>query len=276
VVVAAQVVSVGWPGRGWLLTMCDVGQGDGIVLSTDAPGEAVVVDTGPEPAAMDACLDGLGVTTIALLVITHLHADHVGGLAGAIQGRRVDAIAIGPDRSAPAALRDIADAARDLGAPVVAVTPGGRWQADGLRLDVLGPTRRFVGTDSDPNNDSVVLRATHDGVRMLLAGDIERPAQQALLDSGVDLRAEVLKQPHHGSSKLLSQFVDAVGAEVAVIGVGVDNDYGHPSPAALQRDRDAGIATILRTDTDGDVQIVGSDAGLGTIARGPRRATAMR
>jgi competence protein ComEC len=276
VVVAAQVVSVGWPGRGWLLTMCDVGQGDGIVLSTDAPGEAVVVDTGPEPAVMDACLDGLGVTTIALLVITHLHADHVGGLAGAIQGRRVEEIAIGPDRSVPASLREIADAARNLGAPVVAVTPGGRWQTDGLRLDVLGPTRRFVGTDSDPNNDSVVLRATHDGVRMLLAGDIERPAQQALLDSGVDLHADVLKQPHHGSSKLLPRFVDAVGAEVAVIGVGVGNDYGHPSPAALQRDHDAGIATILRTDTDGDVQIVGSDAGLGAIARGPRRASAVR
>jgi competence protein ComEC len=122
----------------------------------------------------------------------------------------------------------------------------------------------------------VVLRATHDGVRMLLAGDIERPAQQALLDSGVDLHAEVLKQPHHGSSKLLPRFVDAVGAEVAVIGVGVGNDYGHPAPAALQRDHDAGIATILRTDTDGDVQIVGSDAGLGAIARGPRRASAVR
>jgi competence protein ComEC len=276
VVAAAQLVSVGWPGRGWLITMCDVGQGDGIVLSTDVPGEAVVVDTGPEPTAMDACLDRLGITSIALLVITHLHADHVGGLAGAIQGRRVGAVAIGPDRSAPAALRDIADAAGDLGAPLVSAAPGGRWESGGLRRDVLGSTRRFVGTDSDPNNNSVVLRATRAGVRMLLAGDVERPAQQALLDSGVDLHAEILKQPHHGSSKLLPQFVAAVGADVAVIGVGVDNDYGHPSSTALQLDRDAGITEVLRTDTDGDVQVVGTDAGLGTITRGSGRSPAVR
>lgn len=268
VVVAAQLVSVGWPGREWLITMCDVGQGDGIVLSTDVPGEAVVVDTGPEPTAIDGCLDRLGVSAIALLVITHLHADHVGGLAGALSGRSVAAIAIGPDRSAPGALRAIDRAAQDRGIPVAQVAPGGGWETDGLRLDVLGPNRAFVGTDSDPNNDSVVLRATRDGVRMLLSGDIERPAQQALLDSGVDLRADVLKQPHHGSSKLLPQFVAAVGAEIAVIGVGVGNDYGHPAPAALRRDRDAGIAVVLRTDTDGDVQVVKTGSGLGTIIRG--------
>lgn len=268
VVAAAHVVSIGWPGRGWLITMCDVGQGDGIALATDVPGEAVVIDTGPNPSAMDACLGRLGVTTIALLVITHLHADHVGGLAGAMRGRTVDAIAIGPDRSAPSAVRDIGDAARDLGITVTQVTPGGRWESDGLRLDVLGPARAFVGTDSDPNNDSVVLRATRRGVRMLLTGDIEQPAQQALLDGGADLHADVLKQPHHGSSKLLPGFLAAVGARVAVIGVGVGNDYGHPAPTALRRDRDAGVAVLLRTDTDGDAQVVMTDGGLGTITRG--------
>jgi competence protein ComEC len=151
---------------------------------------------------------------------------------------------------------------------VTQVTPGGRWEADGLQLEVLGPTRTFVGTDSDPNNDSVVLRATRGGVRMLLTGDIEQPAQQALLDSGADLRADILKQPHHGSSKLLPQFVAAVGASVAVIGVGAGNDYGHPSPTALRRDREAGIAVLLRTDADGDVQVVMTDTGLGAVTRG--------
>jgi competence protein ComEC len=188
----------------------------------------------------------------------------------------VDAIVIGPDRSAPRALRDIDDAAARFGIPVTQVSPGDRWAADGLRLDVLGPARPFVGTDSDPNNDSVVLRATHDGVRMLLAGDIERPAQQALLDSGADLRADILKQPHHGSSKLLPEFVDAVGATVAVIGVGAGNDYGHPSPAALRRDHDAGIAVVLRTDTDGDAQVVRTGSGLGTITRGTHAAPGAR
>ncbi|MEO7126231.1 MAG: ComEC/Rec2 family competence protein [Nakamurella sp.] len=268
VVIGAQLVSIGWPGRGWIITMCDVGQGDGIVLSTDVRGTAVVVDTGPDPSAMDSCLARLGVSTIALLVVTHLHADHVGGLSGAVRGRTVDAIGIGPDKSSPRATAELGALSRVRGIPITRLTSGAKWASAGLRIDVLGPTRQFRGTESDPNNESVVLRATHSGIRMLLTGDIERPAQQALLDVDADLKAEVLKQPHHGSSKLLPEFVAAVDADVAVIGVGADNDYGHPSQAALQRDLDAGISRILRTDTDGEVQVVLTQSGLGTVARG--------
>ena len=72
-----------------------------------------------------------------------------------------------------------------------------------LALTVLGPKKAFQGTDSDPNNDSVVLMAERNGERMLMTGDIEIEAQQALLNAGVDLDADVLKVPHHGSAKLL-------------------------------------------------------------------------
>jgi competence protein ComEC len=268
VLIPSQVTTVGWPVAGWLLTACEVGQGDGMVLSTGTPGTAVVVDTGPDPALMDACLDRLDVTTVPLLVLTHLHADHVGGLAGVLHGRSVGAIGVGPDREPAPAWGDVLGDARHAGVPVVALHPGTRWASGDLALTVLAPDQAYHGTDSDPNNDSVVMMAVDRGVRILMTGDIEKVAQRALLDSGTDLHADVLKQPHHGSAKVLPEFLAAVSPQVAVIGVGAGNDYGQPSPTALRADRAAGVATILRTDTDGDVQVALSADGLTTVKRG--------
>lgn len=276
VLVGARMVGVGWPSDGWLVTMCDVGQGDAIVLATGVPGEAVVVDTGPEPTAVDECLDRLRIDTIALLVLTHLHADHIGGLRGAMDGRRVEAVGLGPDRSAPEVFTSLT---RDLEARSIPIEPlavGAERTIGELRLDVLGPAREFHGTESDANNESVVMRATVRGVRILLCGDVERPAQRALLASGQDLAADVLKQPHHGSSKLLPEFVAAVHPRVALVGVGAGNDYGHPATSALDTDRAAGVATILRTDLDGDVSVLGDADGLRTVSRGGSDGSAAR
>lgn len=275
VLVPAQVLPpVGWPPAGWLLAGCEVGQGDGFVLSTDQPGTAVVVDTGPDPQLMDHCLDTMKIATIPLLVLTHLHADHVDGLAGALHGRSVAMIGVGPDRDPAIAWRTVVTLASSRGIPMVEMTPGSHWAAAGLSLDVLAPATAYHGTDSDPNNDSVVMRAEHAGVRMLMAGDIETEAQQALLRSGVDLRADILKVPHHGSAKDLPAFLHAVSPTVALIGVGLGNDYGHPSPQLLQRLKDVGVSDVLRTDTGGDIAaclVDGhlKDAQLGATMRGP-------
>ena len=268
-VIPWRAVSPGWPLGGWLLTACEVGQGDGMVLSTGESGTAVVIDTGPDPAPMDACLDRLGITTIPMLVLTHLHADHVDGLRGAIRGRTVGAIGVGPDREPAPAWRSVSQSAADAGIPLVALHPGMRWRSGDLILDVLGPAAAFHGTDSDPNNDSVVLMAIDRGVRILMTGDIEEPAQQALLDGHLDLRADVLKEPHHGSAKILPEFLAAVDPSVSVIGVGADNDYGQPSPTALRDLAALGVHTVLRTDLDGDAQVGLGSTGLVTAIRGP-------
>ncbi|NBH02232.1 MBL fold metallo-hydrolase, partial [Amycolatopsis sp. SID8362] len=83
------------PPRNWAVVECDVGQGDAVVLATAEPGRAVVVDTGPEPGPVDDCLHRLAVDRIPLLVLSHLHADHIGGLASVFDGRAVGAIAVG-------------------------------------------------------------------------------------------------------------------------------------------------------------------------------------
>lgn len=259
---------LGWPPPGWLAVGCEVGQGDAFVLSTDQPGTVVLVDAGPDPMLVDACLDALGVGTIALLVLTHLHADHVGGLAGALGGRSVGGIAVGPQRDPPADFARLAATARSRGIPLLAANFGTSWAASGLSVQVLGPPKAFHGTDSDPNNDSVVLRAERAGVRILLPGDIEPEAQRVLLRRPEQLRAEVLKVPHHGSAKDLPEFLAAVRPRVAMIGVGQQNDYGHPAPALLRRLADVGTNAVLRTDIDGDIAVGLVDGRLTETRRG--------
>jgi len=269
VAVPARVIAPGWPAAGWLLTACEVGQGDAMVLSTGEVGTAVVVDTGPDPSLVDACLDRIGIGTIALLILTHLHADHVDGLTGALHGRSVGAIAVGPGREPASSWRDVQAAAADRGIDVVELIPGGQWTSGELSLTVLAPGKAFHGTDSDPNNDSLVVMAERAGERMLMTGDIEIEAQQALLKTGADLDADVLKVPHHGSSKLLDSFVRAVSPRVAVIGVGAGNDYGHPSPRAIDLLTRDGVTAILRTDEQGDVAVGLDDGVLTAATRGP-------
>jgi competence protein ComEC len=268
VLVPARVIAPGWPAADWLLIACEVGQGDGMVLSTGEEGIAVVVDTGPDPGLMDACLDRLGIGTIPLLVLTHLHADHIAGLVGALDGRSVGAIAVGPGRDPANAWDGVFQQATDRHIPLLDFTPGLEWETGRLHLTVLGPKKEFHGTDSDPNNDSLVMMAERDGERILMSGDIEIEAQQALLNAKVDLAADVLKVPHHGSAKLLDGFVRAVSPRVAVIGVGVDNDYGHPSQRAIDLLQLDGVETIMRTDQQGVVSVGVTDGNVTTAERG--------
>lgn len=268
VLIPYQVVEPGWPVGGWLLTACEVGQGDAMALSTGEPGAAVIVDSGPDPGLVDSCLDRLDVATVPLLVLTHLHADHVDGLLGVLDGRSVGAIVVGPGREPRSAWARIGRYAADRGIPVVQWRPGARWATAELALTVLGPDKAFYGTDSDPNNDSVVLMAERGGERILMTGDIEIEAQQALLNTGVDLHADVLKVPHHGSAKILDRFLDAVAPTVAVIGVGAHNDYGHPSPRLLSALAAHGVGTVMRTDQQGDVAVGMMDGRLVGVSRG--------
>lgn len=271
--IPARLVASPWPPRDWVLVACDVGQGDGIVLATGEQDRAVVVDTGPEPGPMNRCLDRLGVERIPLVVLSHLHADHVGGLAAVFDGRAVGAIAVGPGRTPDWVWRDVVDRASAHGTRVVRVGIGDRLSWPGLRLDVLGP--RYVPSEqgddgTEVNNSSVVLRATTAAGRVLLTGDVELAAQADLLASGADLRAEVLKIPHHGSRYSLPPFLSAVAPGIALVSVGADNTYGHPNPGTL-RDAASRGALIARTDTGGDTAIVGIDGQPAVVRRGQSR-----
>ncbi|KXK63539.1 competence protein ComEC [Micromonospora rosaria] len=264
-----RLVAGGWPPPGWVVVACAVGQGDALVLPV-AEGRAVVVDAGPDPTAVDGCLRRLKVREVSLLVFSHFHVDHTGGVTGVFRGRRVHAV-VTPAWPEPAGGRDLVRAAVG-GTPVAAATVGWTWRAGAVEVTVVGPPYPLRGTRSDPNNNSLILRATVAGVRILLVGDAETEEQRALLDRPPPggLRAEVLKVAHHGSAYQEPTFLDAVRPVVALVPVGAENDYGHPDPGVLAR-LSRGGARVLRTDTDGDVAAVQAGAGLAVVARGPAR-----
>lgn len=283
--------TIPWPPAGWLFAACDVGQGDALVLAS-GPAEAVVVDTGPDPAKADRCLKTLGIRKIPLLVLTHFHADHVDGVPGILRGRAVSEIETTDDPDPPKGAAEVGAWADAAGVHTSQAAAGERREYGPLSWDVLWPDpaanpnptpnpppqrrrskakhRHRSEEGSGPNNSSVVLKvtiATRDGpVRILLTGDIEPPAQQAILAAHPDLAADILKVPHHGSKYQDPDFLRAVRPRVSIVSVGSQNTYGHPARDTLALAGSNG-ASVFRTDRDGQVVVFGTAARLRVATR---------
>jgi competence protein ComEC len=261
------VPTPGWPPRGWVLVACDVGQGDALVLRA-GQGRAVVVDAGPDPRPVDRCLRRLGVREIPVLVLSHFHADHVDGLSGVLRGRRVGRIDVAPLPAPEAGRRAVLAAGRRDGIEVRVSRTGERTEVGDLVWTVLGPIRDHPTSDSPPNDDSLVLLVETAGLRILMLGDAENAAQGDLRRAWPGLRVDVLKVAHHGSARQDQTLVRGLGARLAVISVGRDNDYGHPAARTLDLVTSAGMR-VERTDRDGDVAVVGGPGGaMATVVRG--------
>jgi competence protein ComEC len=254
-----------WPPPGWFLVACDVGQGDAVVLNAGA-GSAVVVDAGPDPTLADACLDRLGVRRVPLVLLTHLHADHVDGLPGVLRGRSVGVVQVGPVAGSDEQGEQVREWTAAAGVPIQSPALGEQRRAGSLRWTVVAPGRAFRGTSSDPNNSSLVLRVEVGETSVLLTGDVEPEAQRDLLRRGVDVQVDVLKVPHHGSDHQEPAFLDATGAAIVLSSVGADNTYGHPSPNTLARLTSRGAGSY-RTDLHGDIALVHRGGRLMVVTR---------
>jgi competence protein ComEC len=260
----------GWPPDGWVLAACDVGQGDALVLRA-GPGAAVVVDAGPDPRAVDDCLRRLDVTRVPLVVLTHFHADHVDGLAGVVRGRAVGAIETTRLADPPEGVAEVEAVSRSAGLVPSPAAYGVTRTVGDVTFQVLWPTADSPtvgpGDGSTANEASVVLLARVRGVSMLLSGDVEPEGQAALARALPGLHVDVLKVPHHGSRYQDLDFLLSLGARLALVSVGADNDYGHPSVDTLAPLAATG-ARVLRTDLDGDLVVVERDGRLLAVTGG--------
>lgn len=253
VITLARPAPLGWPGP-WQVAFCDVDQGDATVLRA-GEGAAVLVDTGPEPRATRACLEQLGVRRIPVLVLTHYHADHIGGTAAVLERFRPEVVVVSPLASPAHAAGAVEAAARDVGARVVIAVPGQEFTVGEVRWNTVGAWRPAGGTENDgfresvtENDSSVIGLAQVANLRVLLPGDAEPAGQRRALAEaarrGIDVGAHVLKLPHHGAAAQHERFFEAVGAQVAVVSAGRENSYGHPSNHALELARGNGMHVV--------------------------------
>ncbi len=240
----------------WLLAACDVGQGDAFVLRSGAR-SAVLVDTGPDPRLVDHCLTMLGIDTIDALFVTHLHADHAGGVSGAASGRSLKSayFSTGTDSTALPGLPP--------GHLATEPTAGSTGRAGSVSWSVIGPLEDPLGEEE--NNASLVIVFRIAGgpgpaVTLLATGDMEAEAMGEVVRAHPSLQVDVLKVGHHGAKNGGTDVISACGARVALIGVGADNSYGHPAPATLQALRSAGMQ-VYRTDTNGTIRLHESPEG---------------
>ncbi len=242
------------PPRQLTVTAIDVGQGDAFLV--ESPRARVLIDAGGDDTAA-RWLRRHGRRHLDLVIVTHPHLDHVGGVPEVLRRLRVDAVWYRPvptELPEAAEVLTVADARQ---VPVRGPFPGDQARVGDLDVEVLHPPpgRPYRWSRSEANDTSIVVRISHDDRRMLAPGDVEQPAQRDLLATMENhLAAELLLVPHHGAATTESAFLAAVGPRVAVISAGRENPYGHPSPETVGYLQALGVE-VRRTDLEGTVRV---------------------
>ena len=234
------------------VTWLDVGQGDAAVIQCG--GQSMLIDGGkPEKSSyIYAWLQQHGLSYLDVIVATHVDADHIGGLSGALNyasvGTAYCPVTTGTTETFQSFVKYLAKRDRRITVP----TAGETFALGGAQVQILGP----LHSAEDSNDNSIVLKVSFGATSFLFTGDAERAEEQDLLNAGVNLQSTVLKVGHHGSDTSTSYpFLRAVAPQYAVISVGAGNSYGHPTEAVLSRLRDAGV-TAFRTDMQGEITAV--------------------
>lgn len=242
------------------ISFIDVGQGDAVLVQ--AGGENYLVDAGqPEegPNVVDF-LRSRGVEELDGVVSSGPDADHSGGLPEVFDAFPVETVYLSGDSKGTITYNAFLRSVRDERAQVVEARAGEQMDWGGARVDVISPPPDYEGgLFSGSNDNSVALLLTYGSARVLLAGDAEEKAEEYMANGPYTGPLTVLKVTHHGSSTSSTPvFLSRFPPKIAVIQVGEDNPYGHPTSEVLDRLRRTG-ARIFRNDEDGDVIVTIKD-----------------
>lgn len=238
-----------FPGADWKIAQCDVGQGDALVFNLGQK-TGILFDVGPDANAIDRCLRSLQIKRIALLVLSHNHADHTFGLDGALRGRVVEQIWTNSNITLSNDLEEITSK----------VMNGVAARVGAVEINTLWPDKQagdfsvLPGDGSAENNQSLVQLVNINGVSILVTGDIEPEVQSQLMRSNAIGEVDILKIPHHGSRFQDTQFLQNLRPKIALISVGKGNSYGHPAPELISQLAELG-SVVRRTDQDGPISV---------------------
>ena len=236
-------------GSDFAVHFIDVGQADAALVVCD--GHYMLIDGGnaEDSDLIYAYLEAHGAKQLDYMVATHAHEDHIGGLSGALNYAQVDTALCPVTQWDTQVFQNMVKYLEAQGGQLTVPEPGNTFSLGSASVEVLGPVEEY----SETNNTSIVLRVDYGATSFLFTGDMEAKAERDLVDAGANLSATVLKAGHHGSdTSTCYQFLREVMPQYAVISVGEDNSYGHPSEEVLSRFRDAGVQ-VYRTDMQGHV-----------------------
>lgn len=228
----------------------DVGQADATLIICDD--NAMLIDGGnnDDGPAVVAYLTSLGITELDLVVGTHAHEDHIGGLDDVIEAFPTEQVWYPDYIHGTYTETSFLDAAKERNITPYQPEPGTTYTLGSAICQVVGP----INLDTDePNNTSIVIRVLYGDTAFLFCGDAEFDEESAILEAGYDISCDVLRVAHHGSdSSTKYRWVKAAAADYAVISVGTGNSYGHPTETTLSILEDADMK-VYRTDLQGHI-----------------------